>query len=36
MLRAFQNGLLRRIIGPKRDKVKGECRRLCKEELYAL
>jgi hypothetical protein len=32
-LRVFENGVLRRIFGPKRDKVIGEWRRLHKEEL---
>ena len=29
----FENGVLRRIVGPKRDAVTGEWRRLCNEEL---
>jgi hypothetical protein len=32
----FQNRVLRRIFGPKRDEVTGEWRRLHKKELYAL
>jgi hypothetical protein len=32
-LRAFENRVLRRILGPKRDEVTGEWRRLLKEEL---
>jgi hypothetical protein len=32
----FENRALRRIFGPKRDKTKGECRKLCKEELNDL
>jgi len=32
-LRVFENGLLRRIFGPKRDEVAGEWRRLHIEEL---
>jgi hypothetical protein len=35
-LRVFENKVLRRIFGPKRDEVTGEWRRLHKEELYAL
>jgi hypothetical protein len=35
-LRVFQNRVLRRIFGPKRDEVTGEWRRLHDEELYAL
>jgi hypothetical protein len=35
-LRVFENKVLRRIFGPKRDKVTGECRRLHNKELYAL
>jgi hypothetical protein len=35
-LRVFENRVLRRIFGPKRDEVTGEWRRLHKEELYAL
>jgi hypothetical protein len=35
-LRAFENRVLRRIFGPKRDEVKGELRRLHYKELYAL
>jgi len=34
MLRVFQNGLLRKIFGPKRGEVTGEWRRLQPEELY--
>jgi hypothetical protein len=33
-LRVFENRVLRRIFGPKRDEVTGEWRRLHKEELY--
>jgi hypothetical protein len=32
-LRVFENRVLRRIFGPKRDEVTGEWRRLHKEEL---
>jgi hypothetical protein len=32
----FENSVLRRIFGPKRDEVTGECRRLHNKELYAL
>jgi hypothetical protein len=35
-LKVFENRLLRRIVGPKRDEVTGEWRRLNNEELYAL
>jgi hypothetical protein len=35
-LRVFENRLLKRIFGPKRDKVTGKRRRLHKKELYAL
>jgi hypothetical protein len=35
-LRVFENRVLRRIFGSKRDEVTGEWRRLHKEELYAL
>jgi hypothetical protein len=35
-LRVFENRVLRRILGPKRDEVKGEWRRLHNKELYAL
>ena len=35
-LRAFENMVLRRIFGPRRDEVKGECRRLHNEELNDL
>jgi hypothetical protein len=35
-LRVFENKVLRRIFGPKRDEVTGEWRRLYNEELYAL
>jgi hypothetical protein len=34
--RVFENRLLRKIFGPKRDGVTGEWRRLHKKELYAL
>jgi hypothetical protein len=35
-LRVFENRVLRRIFGPKRDDVTGEWRRLHNKELYAL
>jgi hypothetical protein len=35
-LRVFENRVLRRTFGPKRDEVTGEWRRLHNEELYAL
>jgi hypothetical protein len=35
-LRVFENRVLRRIFGPKRDEATGEWRRLHNEELYAL
>ena len=35
-LRVFQNMVLRRIFGPRRDEVTGECRRLYNEELNHL
>jgi hypothetical protein len=35
-LRVFENRVLRRILGPKRDVVTGEWRRLHNKELYAL
>jgi hypothetical protein len=35
-LRGFENKVLRRIFGHKRDEVKGEWRRLHNKELYAL
>jgi hypothetical protein len=35
-LRGFENKVLRRIFGPKRDEVTGEWRRLHTKELYAL
>ena len=35
-LRVFENRVLRRIFGPKRDEVTEEWRRLHKEELYDL
>jgi hypothetical protein len=35
-LRIFENRVLRRIFGPKRDEVTGEWRRLHKKELYAV
>jgi hypothetical protein len=35
-LRVFENKVLRRIFGPKRDEVTGEWRRLHNEELCAL
>jgi hypothetical protein len=36
MLRVFENRVLRRIFGCRRDEVTGEWRRLHNEELYAL
>jgi len=35
-LRVFENGVLRRVFGPKRDEVTGEWRRLHNEDLYDL
>jgi len=35
-LRMFENSVLRKIFGPKRDEVTGEWRRLHKEEFYYL
>jgi hypothetical protein len=35
-LRAFENRVLRRIFGPKRDEVTGECRKLHNKELHVL
>jgi hypothetical protein len=35
-LRVFENGVLRRIFGPKRDEVTGEWRKLHNEELHNL
>jgi hypothetical protein len=35
-LRVFENRVLRRIFGPKRDEITGEWRRLHNEELYDL
>jgi hypothetical protein len=35
-LRVFENKVLRRIFGPKRDEVTGEWRRLHNKELYIL
>jgi hypothetical protein len=35
-LRIFENRVLRRIFGPKRDEVTGEWRRLQNKELYSL
>jgi hypothetical protein len=35
-LRVFENRVLRRIFGPKKDEVTGEWRRLHSKELYAL
>ena len=35
-LRVFENGVLRRIFGPKRDEVTGEWRKLHNEELKGL
>jgi hypothetical protein len=36
ILRVFENRVLRRIFGPKRDEVTGEWRRLHNKELYAV
>jgi hypothetical protein len=38
MLRVFENRVLRRIFGPKRDEVTGECKKLYEElnDLYCL
>jgi hypothetical protein len=35
-LRIFENRMLRKIIGPKKDEMTGEWKRLHKEELYDL
>jgi len=35
-LRVYENTVLRKIFGPKREEVTGEWRRLHNEELYAL
>jgi len=35
-LRVFENMVLRRIFGPRRDEAMGECRRLHNEELHDL
>jgi hypothetical protein len=35
-LRVFENKVLRRVFGPKRDEVTGEWRKLHNEELYDL
>jgi hypothetical protein len=35
-LRVFENRVLRRIFGPKREEVTGECRKLHSEELHFL
>jgi len=35
-LRVFENGVLRRIFGPRRDEVTGEWRKLHNEELHDL
>jgi hypothetical protein len=35
-LRVFENRILRRIFGPKRDEVRGEWRKLHNEELHIL
>jgi hypothetical protein len=35
-LRVFENRVLKRIFGPKRDEVTGECRKLHNEELHDL
>jgi hypothetical protein len=34
ILKVFENGVLRRILGPKRDEVMGEWRKLHNEELH--
>ena len=36
ILRVFENRVLRRVFGRKRDQVKGECRSRQNEELYDL
>jgi hypothetical protein len=35
-LKVFENRVLRRILGPKRDEVTGDCRKLHNEELHKL
>ena len=35
-LSVFENRVLRKILGPKRDEITGELRRLHNKELYAL
>jgi hypothetical protein len=35
-MRVFENRVLRRIFGPKRDEVTGECRKLHNEELHII
>jgi hypothetical protein len=35
-MRVFENRVLRRVFGPKRDQVTGEWRRIYDKELYAL
>jgi hypothetical protein len=35
-LRVFENRVLRRIFGPKRDEITGKCRKLHNAELYIL
>ena len=35
-LRVFENGMLRRLFGPKKDEASGEWRRLHNEEFYAV
>jgi hypothetical protein len=35
-LKVFENSVLRRIFGPKKDEVTGECRKLRNEELNIL
>ena len=35
-LRMFENKVLRRIFGPRRDEVRGDCRKLHNEELNDL
>lgn len=32
----FENRVIRRIFGPKREKVTGSCRKLCSEEMHNL
>jgi hypothetical protein len=35
-LRIFENRVLRRICGPRRDEIRGECRRLHNKELHVV